>query len=222
LLLASASSAALAEGTKTVAVCLTNSLDEPVSYEYRWGTGSWTWDRLEVGTEVEHRLEVDPRVGVPMLSVRFRRSFGEGDLRTVLRATPVTGQLECEPIFAPPDPEKLAAQREELLRNAQERWQAAAREAVEQPSALDLYFDVSRRDRSIVRVWKMGEPRPVVLGRISELRESARSAPVSLWGEGRYLVEIFEGVDLVRVDSFVLDAQDRPELTRLMPRVGSP
>lgn len=223
LLLASTPGAALAEGSKLVAVCLTNSLDEPITYEYRWGLGSWTWDRLEVGSEVEHRLEVDPRQGVPQLSVRFRRSFGVDDMRTVLRATPVTGELECQPIFAAPDPEKLAAQREEMLRTARERWQDAARNAGdERISALDLYFDVSRRDKAVVRVWKLGETRPVVLGRISEMREAARATPISLWGEGRYLVEIFEEVELERVDSFVLDAQDLPELTLLKPRLGSP
>jgi hypothetical protein len=60
------------------------------------------------------------------------------------------------------------------------------------------------------------------MGRISEMREAARASPVSLWGEGRYLVEIFEEVELERVDSFVLDAQDLPELTRLRPQLGSP
>jgi hypothetical protein len=144
-------------------------------------------------------------------------------VQTVLRATAVKDELECEPIFATPTPEVLAAQREELLRTASERWQSAASDAkAELPSALDLYFDVTRRDREIVRVWKLGEVRPVVLGRISELREAARAFPVSLWGEGRYLVEIFEEVELQRVDSFVLDAKERPELTVLKPQLGSP
>jgi hypothetical protein len=222
-LLAPATGPALGEGrSKTVAICVTNSLDEPITYEYRWGLGSWSWDRLDVGTEVEHRLEVDPREGVPQLQVRFRRSFGEGDLRTVLRATPVSDQLECEPIFASPTPEELAAQREAMLQSAHERWQDAAREADgELASALDLYFDVSRKDRAIVRVWKLGDTRAVVLGRISELRNAARPAPVSLWGEGRYLIEIFDHVDVERIESFVLDAKERPEITWLRPQLGS-
>lgn len=224
VLLVPAPGAALAEeGYAVVSVCLINSLDEPITYEYRWGTDSWSWDRLEVGSEIEHRLETDPRDAIPMLSVRFRRPFGERGIQTVLRATAVKAELECEPIFATPSPEELAAQREELLRSALDRWQHAASEAqAELPSALDLYFDVPRRDRSIVRIWKLGETRPVVLGRISELREAARAFPVSLWGEGRYLVEIFEEVDLQRIDSFVLDAKDAPELTRLKPQLGSP
>lgn len=223
-LLVPAPGAALGEeGYAIVSVCLINSLDEPITYEYRWGTGDWSWDRLEVGSEIEHRLETDPRDAIPMLSVRFRRPFGDRGVQTVLRATAVKDELECEPIFATPTPEELQAQREELLRTASERWQSAARDAnAELPSALDLYFDVTRRDREIVRVWKLGEVRPVVLGRISELREAARAFPVSLWGEGRYLVEIFEEVDLERVDSFVLDAKERPELTLLKPQLGSP
>ena len=64
-----------------------------------------------------------------------------------------------------------------------------------------------RREEPITRRWP-------VMGTFVE---------VSLWGEGRYLVEVFGGgIDLVRVDSFVLDAKDRPELTRLTPRLGSP
>ena len=159
LLVPAPAGAALAEGEgETVAVCLTNSLDEPITYEYRWGTGSWTWDRLEVGTEVEHRLEVDPRRGVPMLSVRFRRSFGERGMQTVLRATSVKRDLECEPIFADPDPEELAARRAEMIRTAGERWQEAARGADQElTSALDLYFDASRKDHAIVLVWKRCE-----------------------------------------------------------------
>jgi hypothetical protein len=223
-LLVPGSGAALGDGNAaTVAVCVTNSLDEPITYEYRWGLGSWAWDRLEVGTEVEHRLEVDPREGVPQLQVRFRRSFGERGMHTVLRAMPVKDLLECEAIFATPSPEELAAQREDMLRTARERWQSAASETeVELTSALDLVFDVSRKDRAIVRVWKLGDVRPVVLGRISELREAARPAPISLWGEGRYLVEIFDHVEVERIDSFVLDAKDIPELTRLRPQLGSP
>jgi hypothetical protein len=205
-----------------VAVCLVNTLDEAISYEYRWGTGPWSWDLLEVGTEVEHRLELDPREGAPWLQVRYRRSFGEKGPRTVLRATPVADELVCEPIFATLGPEELAAQRDEQLQSARERWLAAASEAEELSSGIDLYFDVSRKERAVVRVWKLGEARPIVLGRISELREDARVAPVSLWGVGRYLVEIFEEVELARVDSFVLEAEDRAEITRLAPRLGSP
>jgi hypothetical protein len=217
-----AAGAAVAEGdVEVVAICLTNTLDEPITYEYRWGTGSWSWDRLEAGSEIEHRLEVDPRGPIPQLQVRFRRSFGERGMRTVLRATPVKGELVCEPIFVTPSPEELAAQREEMLRSARDRWQAAASGVeLELASDLDLYFDVSRRDREVVRIWKLGDVRPVVMGRISELRERARPLPVSLWGEGRYLVEIFDEVDLERVDGFVLDASDLPELTRLTPRLG--
>jgi hypothetical protein len=223
-LLVPAPGAALVERSEeTVAVCLTNSLDEPITYEFRWGTGPWSLDRLEVGEEVEHRLEVDPREGVPWLQVRYRRSFGEKGMRTVLRATPVADALECEAIFATPGPEELAAQQEENLRSARERWQDAARGTeAEVASGLDLYFDVSRKDRAVVRVWKLGEARPVVLGRISDLREGARTSPVSLWGEGRYLVEIFEEVELARVDSFVLDAKELPEPTRITPQLGSP
>ncbi|HVS12729.1 MAG TPA: hypothetical protein VMV46_02300 [Thermoanaerobaculia bacterium] len=224
LVLPAPGAALIAGGGETVAVCLTNSLDEPITYEYRWGTGPWGWDLLEVDAEVEHRLDLDPRQGgVPWLQVRYRRSFGEQGMRTVLRATPVADELECEPIFAVPGPEELAAQREENLRSARERWHEAASGAdLEVSSAIDLYFEVSRKERSVVRVWKLGEVRPVVLGRISELREGARKTPVALWGEGRYLVEIFEEVELARVDSFVLDAKEIPEITRLTPRLGSP
>lgn len=227
LLLAGAGPALAQKGGKTVAVCLTNSLDRPVSYEYRWGTGSWSWDLLEIGAEIEHRFELDPRDGgVPWLQVRYQRQFGEREVRTVARATPPSpaeGDLVCQAIFAELGPEELAAQHEEYRRSARERWEAAAGAADrELSSALDLYFEVPRKQRSVVRVWKLGEARPVVLGRISELREGPRKIPVALWGEGRYLVEILDEVELELVDSFVLDARELPEVTRLSPLVASP
>ena len=224
-ILLSVPSPAVAQGYgDTVAVCVTNTLDETISYEYRWGTGPWSWDVLEPGAEVEHRLELDPREGVvPWLQVRYRRQYPGRGMRTIGRATPVTDGLECKPLFAELDPEALTELREDNLQSANDRWQEAAAGADrELSSATDLYFDVPRKDRSVVRVWKQGEPRPVVLGRISELRPGRRPSPVSLWGEGRYLVEIFDDVEVALVESFVLDAKDLPEVTRIVPRVVSP
>ena len=85
-------------------------------------------------------------------------------------------------------------------------------------SALYVHFDVTRHDRSVVRVWKLGDTRPVVLGRISELRPGARRIPVALWGQGRYLVEILGGEELELVDSLILDAAKRSEVTIVSPR----
>ena len=223
-----AAGAVLAGGPgDTFAVCLTNSLDEPISYEYRWGLGSWSPDQLEVGAEVEHRFDFDPRDGhIPWLQVRYRRPFANKGMRTIVWAAPpidVTDGLECKPIFSELDPEQLAALRAEGLRSGRRRWQEAARDADrEVASGIDLYFEVPRRERSVVRAWKQGDARPVVLGRISELREGPRTRPVALWGEGRYLVEIFDDAELVLIDSFVLDARELPEVTRISPLLGSP
>ncbi|HVS66714.1 MAG TPA: hypothetical protein VMT85_24785 [Thermoanaerobaculia bacterium] len=227
LLLGSAG-AAVAEGEDgTVAVCLTNSLEKPISYEYRWGLGSWSRDRLEVGAEVEHRFDLDPLDGrVPWLQVRYRRSFGEKGMRTVVWATPPADPaegLDCEPVFSELGPAELAAMREKSLRNGRERWHdAAGRADREVSSAIDLYFEAPRKERSVVRVWKLGDARPVVLGRISELRQGPRSTPVALWGEGRYLVEIFDDGENGLLDSFVLEAKELSEITRLSPLLDLP
>lgn len=213
--------------TRPVAVCLENSLEISISYEYRWGLGSWSQDRLEAGEEVEHRIDLDARDGrVPWLQVRYQRQFGERDWRTVVRATPpgdADEKLECKSLFAELGPEELATVKAEKRRGARERWKKAAATADrELSSGIDLFFEVPRRDYSVVRVWKLGDERPVILGRASELREGPRKLPVALWGEGRYLVEILDEVKLLRLDSFVLDATARPDVTRLSPVLATP